>query len=65
MQDTLTYGYFEMLGVLSKRKEGLEYVHLLLQLRLICLTLPQTARKGQAVHRFLPLERAAGPRGPD
>lgn len=26
MQDTLTYGYFEMLGTLSKRKEGLEYV---------------------------------------
>ncbi|CAL1712811.1 unnamed protein product [Somion occarium] len=24
MQDTLTYGYFEMLGTLSKRKEGLE-----------------------------------------
>ncbi|KAI0789744.1 Rapamycin-insensitive companion of mTOR, N-term-domain-containing protein [Abortiporus biennis] len=24
MQETLTYGYFEMLGVLSKRKEGLE-----------------------------------------
>ncbi|KAI0697900.1 Rapamycin-insensitive companion of mTOR, N-term-domain-containing protein [Cytidiella melzeri] len=24
MQDTLTYGYFEMLGILSKRKEGLE-----------------------------------------
>jgi rapamycin-insensitive companion of mTOR len=24
MQETLTYGYFEMLGTLSKRKEGLE-----------------------------------------
>lgn len=24
MQDTLTYGYFEMLGVMSKRKEGVE-----------------------------------------
>ncbi|EJF61068.1 hypothetical protein DICSQDRAFT_147513 [Dichomitus squalens LYAD-421 SS1] len=24
MQDTLTYGYFEMLGTLSKRKEGIE-----------------------------------------
>lgn len=26
MQETLTYGYFEMLGVLSKRKEGIECV---------------------------------------
>ncbi|KAI0346017.1 hypothetical protein BDW22DRAFT_1353679 [Trametopsis cervina] len=26
MQDTLTYGYFEMLGVLSRRKEGLELI---------------------------------------
>ena len=26
MQDTLTYGYFEMLGILSKRKEGIESV---------------------------------------
>ena len=25
MQETLTYGYFEMLGTLSKRREGLEY----------------------------------------
>ena len=27
MQNTVTPGYFEMLGTLSRRKEGLEYVH--------------------------------------
>jgi len=27
--DTLTYGYLEMLGTLSKHKEGIEYVSLL------------------------------------
>lgn len=26
MQETLTSGYFEMLGTMSKRKEGLEWV---------------------------------------
>lgn len=54
MQETLTYGYFELLGTMSKRREGLEYVPRYVILLLIDLCLAQTAGEVQAVHRVLP-----------
>ena len=36
MQDTLTSGYFEMLGTLSRRKEGIECVEQFLNVSASC-----------------------------
>jgi hypothetical protein len=62
--ETLTYGYLEMLGTLSKHKEGIEYVpHLLFTLCPFLLTTLvwsylQIIGEVQDLHRVLPPERA-------
>jgi hypothetical protein len=56
--ETLTHGYLEMLGTLSKYQEGIEYVSQKFNLPLLIQGL-QIAGKVQSVYCILSLERAA------
>lgn len=56
--ETLTHGYLEMLGTLSKYQEGIEYVPQKFNLPLLIQGL-QIAGKVQSVYCILSLERAA------
>jgi Rapamycin-insensitive companion of mTOR, middle domain len=51
--DTLTYGYLEMLGTLSKHEEGIKHVITSCLSHRVLTRTPQIDGEGETVHRLL------------
>ncbi len=58
VENSLSYGYFEMIGTLSRHHEGVKWVCVWSTVN-DRLTNTQAAGEVQVLHMFLPLERAA------